>query len=138
MTDKRGTNEEFIKNQWKENESGNPKGRPKSFLGKFKDEWTKRLFDEYGSAPTRKDINDILLILINVPEKELVEISNNTESAPIYMKIIAGALLSEKAFVSLDNIFDRIYGKPAQQQPDAPTGENVINFTDNRNEPPIL
>lgn len=116
MSDKRGTNEEFIKNQWDSGKSGNPNGRPKSFLRKFKDAYEER-YKEFGEPPpTKKEIIETLAIIINSTYKDLQDIANDEENAPVYMKIAAEALLSDKAVYMLESILDRVCGKPAQQQ----------------------
>ena len=84
-----GRNKEFVDNQWKEGESGNPKGRPKG----------RRNFDTIFDEAIRK-IAEEKKLNIDDPEKQMV------------VKAVVEALKGNFNFYR--DIMDRKYGKPDQ------------------------
>lgn len=98
--------------KFKKGESGFSKQkRELKFIEKFCREFSV----SYKNLPSHNDLSKVLLTLINSPIDKLEKISAN-ELAPAYIRFLIRDLMDEnKSFHVLQQIFDRVYGRPKQQ-----------------------
>lgn len=95
----------------------NKKGRPRTLVAEIVNELKTE-----GIKPVRKtDVQDVYMMIINLPIPEITEIAKNPEK-PALVRIIAKAILSNKGFEIVEKMLDRAHGKAT----------NTIDVKDNK------
>ena len=90
--------------------SGNPKGRPKKGVAA-----TLSALKEQGvEEVTAEQVRGVMLRLMNLPRGELVKLGSNTTDTPILDALVARALAGKDGWAALNDILDRMHGKPKQ------------------------
>lgn len=80
---------------------------------------------EKGVEPaTAGEIKDSYLRFLNLSEKELMEISKDTEQ-PMLNRIVANAIISNKGFEVIQQLLDRAIGKANQSIDHTTLGEQI-------------
>lgn len=90
--------------------SGNPKGRPKKGVAA-----TLSALKEQGvEEVTAEQVRGVMLRMMNLPRVELVKLGSNTTDTPILDALVARALAGKDGWAALNDILDRMHGKPKQ------------------------
>lgn len=108
----------------------NRKGRPRKLVSGVIKDLTEKGIEEVSVS----QVKSCYLMLINLEEEELHEISND-ESQPILVKVVSRSILSGKGFDIIESMFDRVIGKP-EQTVDLKTDDikTVVKFTRKKRE----
>lgn len=107
--EKTGKNNPPKHSQFKKGEVANPLGRPRKLVHTMLDEMRKQ-----GIQPLKApQIVDAYESLLNLTKDELTRISMDKDS-PIFMRIIAKAMASDKGTEILEKMLDRAHGKARQ------------------------
>jgi len=100
--------------KWVKGQSGNPKGRPPKM-----DTILKQYFlDEHNMKLTKTQMQDVIKNLLSKTRAELVQLANNDE-LPFWISMIAQKAnrdFKKGSVHLLDVLFDRVYGKPKEEQ----------------------
>lgn len=106
---KTGKGKPPIDKQWKPGESGNPNGRPRKLVSTLISE-----MNAVGVEPLKaSQIMDAYETLFNMTIKEITEKALDNDQ-PIFIRIIAKAMLSNKGSEMLDKMMDRAHGRSKQ------------------------
>jgi len=84
----------------------------------------KELQDKGVEPATAGEIKDSYLRFLNLSEKELMEISKDTEQ-PMLNRIVANAIISNKGFEVIQQLLDRAIGKANQSIDHTTLGEQI-------------
>ena len=84
----------------------------------------KELQDKGVEPATAGEIKDSYLRFLNLSEKELMEISKDTEQ-PMLNRIVANAIISNKGFEVIQQLLDRAIGKANQSIDHTSAGEQI-------------
>lgn len=95
--------------RFKKGQSGNPQGRPRKLVKCIRAELFKLGYQEAADA----DVISILRVLINLTVEDLQKLVEDDRVAFV-VRIIARSLLSRDGYRTLQDIFDRAYGRPRQ------------------------
>ena len=90
--------------------SPNPKGRPRRGVSA-----TLSALKEQGvEEVTAEQVRGVMLRLMNLPREELVRMGNDAKGVPIMDALVARALAGKDGWAALNDILDRMHGKPKQ------------------------
>jgi len=109
----------------KKGEIRNPAGRPKKLINQV-------LFDMQAEGFTRlsKDhVAQAYEFLVTANYDRLKEVSED-KSLPIFLNVIAKAIMGKKGFEAIETILDRLYGKAISQVQVEITTKQVFKFGD--------
>lgn len=96
-------------NKFKEGTSGNPNGRPPKLLSHIVNQWKSEGFEAVSPA----QVLEAYTVLINVTEGRIKEIVGDQE-APMFLRIVGKAMLSNKGTDMIEKMLERAYGKATQ------------------------
>lgn len=100
--------------KWEKGQSGNPRGRPPKMETILK----QYFLDEHQMKLTKGQMQDIIKNLLSKTRSELVELANN-DQLPFWISMIAQKAnrdFKKGSVHLLDVLFDRVYGKPKEEQ----------------------
>jgi len=100
--------------KWEKGKSGNPKGRPPKMETILK----QYFLDEHQMKLTKGQMQDVIKNLLSKTRAELVELANN-DQLPFWISMIAQKAnrdFKKGSVHLLDVLFDRVYGKPKEEQ----------------------
>ena len=84
----------------------------------------KELQDKGVEPATAGEIKDSYLRFLNLSEKELMEISKDTEQ-PMLNRIVAESIIGKKGFEVIQQLLDRAIGKASQSIDHTSAGEQI-------------
>ena len=99
---------------WKKGESGNPSGRPKKIETVLK----QYFLAEHNLKLSKIQAQDIIQNILGKTRSELIELAKN-EELPFWIALIANKAQRDYKKGSihiLDVLFDRVYGKPKEEE----------------------
>lgn len=114
------------KGGWKENQSGNPAGRPKRVINAVIEE----VFGKDGkNKVTKQEVAETMFALLLNTEKQLEEKATHSESLML-VKVLSQKLLDpDFAYTAVRDTLDRLFGKPTTTQVIAGDAERPLTPT---------
>lgn len=95
--------------EFKKGVSGNPKGRPPKLLRHIIDELKEKGYE----AVSPSQVTDGYQLLFNLPMKQIAHYVND-DASPMFLRIIAKAMVGGKGPEMLERMLDRANGKAKQ------------------------
>lgn len=112
--------------KYKKGQSGNPKGRPKKMETVLREAFE----EEHSIKLTKTQMQDLVKLILGKTKSELVELAKN-EDLPFWISLIAKKAerdYNKGSIHVLDVLFDRVYGKPKEEQAITQSGAITIKF----------
>jgi hypothetical protein len=97
---------DIIKHQFKQGESGNPKGRPKKLVSTVIADLKAEGYEEV----TADHVKQAYQLLIGLDRIKVAEIGNDKEHSML-MVVVSRAILANKGFEIIEKMLDRAHGK---------------------------
>ena len=94
----------------KKGETNNPNGQPRKGISAVNAELKEKGYD----PASKQDVNENYKQMLQLEESSLKELMGNKDK-PMFVRIIAKALLSGKGFDIVEKMLDRSDGRPNQQ-----------------------
>lgn len=113
-----------LKPPWKKGQSGNPKGRPRKIIGKLE----KLIGEEFALDLSKAEKYQILEWALEKNKEELQSIVDD-EKQPAFLVCVANSILGDiknKRIITVEALFDRIFGKPKQSVEHSGDKENPV------------
>jgi hypothetical protein len=112
--------------KYQNGQTGNPNGRPKKLVSSL----IFQLKEEGYERVTAGQVREAYEILINLDQLKIVELGNDKEQ-PMFVRIIAKAILDKKGFEIIEKMLDRAHGKPKNEnsESDREININIIRKT---------
>lgn len=115
-------------NQFQKGESGNPNGRPKRIFSTLAEEFKEQGFES--ATPAR--IREVYEMLLGIPLTNIIEIAGSPKDEdnqyPAIVRIVAAEMIGKRRFEMVQEMLNRVYGRPKQAVDVTSGGERVGPF----------
>ena len=110
--------------RWKKWQSWNLNGQPRKWISAVNAELKAKGYD----PASKQDVNENYKQMLQLDESSLMDLWKNKDK-PMFVRIIAKALLSGKGFDIVEKMLDRSDGRPIQQNEHTGKGGEKLELT---------
>ena len=109
-------------------ETANPNGRPKRIFSTLADEFKEQGFES--ATPSR--VREVYEMLLGLPLTNIIEIAGSPKDEdnqyPSLVRIVAAEMIGKRRFEMVQEMLNRVYGRPKQAVDVTSGGERVGPF----------